>query len=160
MGSNCSGGLLNLYLSSFELGFVEQLSARYSDPHSPPPLRLLSLLLQRAFLFTSRFLDDICNINNPYFQRLLYTDQTFADTPIRGIYPPQLNISVTGSGVSVAYLNVTVRPVWQRVHRLTTVHFDKRFVPPMSRQSIIRFPHMSSHIGEDVKYNIVVGIFS
>ena len=159
MGANCSGGLVNLYLSSFELAFVEQLSTTYAAPDSPPPLRLLALLLQRAFLLTSRFLDDISSINNPYFQELLYNNQTFADTPIRGIYPPQLNIKTTGSGLSVDYLNVTVKPVPHRLHWLTTVHFDTRFVPPMSDHSIVRFPHMSSHIGEDVKYNILVGFF-
>ena len=71
----------------------------------------------------------------------------------------QLNISVTGSGESVDYLNVTVKPVFNRLHRLTTVHYDKRFVLPVSKHSIVRFPHMSSNIGEGVKYNIVVGFF-
>ena len=159
MGANCSGGLVNLYLSDFELAFVEQLSTIYRSPDSPPELKLLALLVQRAFLLTSRFLDDISSINNPYFDRLLYTDQTLLDTPIRGIYPPQLNIKSAGSGTSINYLNVTVKPVQYRIHRLTTVHFDKRFVFPMSQHTIVRFPHMSSHIAEDVKYNIVVGFF-
>ena len=73
--------------------------------------------------------------------------------------PPQLNISPAGSGLSVNFLNVTIQPAPRRLHRLTTVHFDKRFVPPMSRHTIVRFPHMSSNISEQVKYNIVVGFF-
>lgn len=158
MGANCSGGLVNIYLSHFELVFVEQLSTIYKTPSNPPSLVLLSLLLQQAFLMTSRFLDNISSINNPDFRRLLYNNKTFADgTPIYGIYPPQLNVSVTGSGESVDYLNVTVKPVLNRLHRLTTVHYEKRFVLPMSKHSIVRFPHMSSNIGEGVKYNIVVG---
>ena len=50
MGANCSGDLVNLYLSCFELVFVEQLSTIYKTPSSPPPLVLLFLLLQRAYL--------------------------------------------------------------------------------------------------------------
>ena len=89
--SSCSGGIVNLYLCSYELDFVEQLSNIHVSPHHPPELVLLALI-QRAFLLTSRFLDDISSINNPYFDRLLYTGQTFLATPIRGIYPPHLTL--------------------------------------------------------------------
>ena len=157
MGTNCAGDLVNLYLSAYELAFVQQLSRFYNAPSSPPELVLLALLIQRAFLLISRYLDDIASINNPYFDRLLYTSQTFSHTPILGIYPPELNIKSAGSGLSIHYMSVTVCPSPRRVHRLTTVHFDKRFVPPMSHFDIVRFPHMSSNIAEDVKYNIVVG---
>ncbi len=94
MGSSCSGGIVNLYLCSYELAFVEQLSAIYKSPNHPPELILLALLIQRAFLLTSRYLDDISSINNPYFDRL-YTDQTFLATPIRGIYPPPPHYQVS-----------------------------------------------------------------
>ena len=159
MGSSCSGGIVNLYLCSYELDFVEQLSNIYVSPHHPPELVLLALLMQRAFLLTSSFLDDISSINNPYFDRLLYTDQTLLATPIRGIYPLHLTIKSAGSGLSINYMDVTVCPAPHGLNRLTTVHFDKRFVPPMSSHAIVRFPHMSSNISEDVKYNIVVGRF-
>lgn len=88
MGANCSGEMANLQLTYYELTFVRQLSTLYTSPSSPPQLVLLALLIQRAFLFTSRFLDDIYSINNPYFQRVLYNSQTSSDTQIRGIYPP------------------------------------------------------------------------
>ena len=157
MGSSCSGGIVNLYLCSYELDFVEQLSDIYVSPHHPPELVLLALLIQRAFLLTSSFLDDISSINNPYFDRLdRYTGQTFLATPIRGIYPPHLTIKSAGSGTSINYMDVTVCPAPDGIHHLTTVHFDKRFVPPLSSHAIVRFPHMSSNISEDVKNNIVV----
>jgi len=54
---------------------------------------------------------------------------------------------------------VTVCPDPHGINRLTTVHSDKRFVPPMSGHAIVRYPHMSSDISEDVKYSIVVGRF-
>ena len=157
MGANCSGELVNLYVTCYELLFVEQLCTLHKSPSSPPQLVLLTLLLQRAFLLTSRYLDDICSINNPYFQRVLYNDQFFPGTPIRGIYPPQLNIKTADSGTSVNFLSITIQPAPHRIHRLSTIH--KRFVPPMSNHSIDRFPHMSSNILEEVKYNIVVGFF-
>ncbi len=59
MGSGCSGGIVNLYLCSYELDFVEQLSAIYKSSSHPPELILLVLLIQQAFLLTSRYLDDI-----------------------------------------------------------------------------------------------------
>lgn len=159
MGTNCAAGLVNLYLCRYELSFVQQLATIYRSPSNPPELVLLCLLIQRAFLFTTRFLDDIGSINNPYFARLLYTDQHYPGTPIRGIYPPTFTISEASSAISMHYLDVTVQPVPGRLNRLTTVHFDKRFVPPMSAHRIVRFPHMSSNIAEEAKYNITVGFF-
>ena len=61
--------------------------------------------------------------------------------------------------MSIYYMDVTVCPAPHGLNRLTTVHFDKRFVTPMSGHAIVRFPHMSSNISEDVKYNIIVGRF-
>ena len=88
MGSGCSGGIVDLYLCSYELDFMEQLSAIYKSSSHPPELILLALLIQQAFSLTSRYIDDISSINNPYFVQLLYTDQTFLATPRRGFSPP------------------------------------------------------------------------
>ena len=96
MGANCSGELVNLYLAYYEHTFVRQLTTLYTSPSSPPQLVLLALLIQRAFLLTSRLLDDISRIDNPYFQRVLYNNQTFSDTPIRGMYPPSLTSASPG----------------------------------------------------------------
>lgn len=161
MDANCSGELVNLYLTYYELPFVRQLTTLCNSLSSPPQLVLLALLIQRAFLLTSRFLDDSSSINNPYFQRVLYNNQTFSNTPIRGIYPPQLNISPADSGLSIHlnFLNVTVQPAPRRLNRLTTVHFEKGVVPPVSNHTIVRFPHTWSNISEQVKYNIVIGFF-
>lgn len=145
MGSSCSGGIVNLYLCSYELDFVEQLSDIYVSPHHPPELVLLALLIQRAFLLTSRFLDDISSINNPYFDRLLYTDQTFLATPIRGIYPPHLTIKSAGFGTCINYMDVTVCSTPHGIHRLTTVHFDKRFIPPCQVMLLSDSPHVLKH---------------
>ncbi len=82
MGSNCSGGLVNVYLSAHELSFVQQLSDIYTSPSPPPELKVLTLIIQKAFLLTRRFLDDLLSIHKPYLDSLLYTNQTLQNTSI------------------------------------------------------------------------------
>ena len=120
---------------------------------------MLALHILKAFALSGRFIDDLSTINNPYLEHLVYEDQTFHHPLIRGIYSRALELTVTMEGASVNYMDITIGPVHGRPNRLVTTLFDKRTVPPLNALTIVRFPHISSHISDLAKYGIVVSQF-
>ena len=85
MGTNCAPLVADLFLFCFEMDFLMSLSAG---------CRLI--LLVDAFNTTSRYLDDILNINNLYF-----------DNVVSQIYPPELQLNKANtSDTEAAFLDL------------------------------------------------------
>ena len=79
MGTNCAPLVADLFLFCYERDFITSLS----------DVKQIEII--EAFNSTSRYLDDLLNIDNPYFE-----------TMVNRIYPPELqlnkaNTSYTGA---------------------------------------------------------------
>ena len=70
MGTNCAPLVADLFLFCYERDFMKNLS---SDNQAD---------IIKAFTLTSRYLDDLLNIDNPYFEGM-----------VNQIYPPELQLS-------------------------------------------------------------------
>ena len=70
MGTNCAPLVADLFLFCYESDFTKNLS---SDNQVD---------VIRAFNLTSRYLDDLLNIDNPYFEGM-----------VNQIYPPELQLN-------------------------------------------------------------------
>ena len=70
MGTNCAPLVADLFLFCFERDFMEDLS---SDNQAD---------VIKAFNSTSRYLDDLLNIDNPYFEGM-----------VNQIYPSELQLN-------------------------------------------------------------------
>ena len=70
MGTNCAPLVADLFLFCYERDFMKNLS---SDKQAD---------LIKAFNLTSRYLDDLLNIDNPYFEGM-----------VNQIYPPELQLN-------------------------------------------------------------------
>ena len=83
MGTNCAPHLANFYLASYEHAFLRRLVAIYLSA----ALSYLHTIVYRivcSFLFTTRYLDDLASINNPFLEHLLYVDQWHLHHTITG----------------------------------------------------------------------------
>ena len=70
MGTNCAPLVADLFLFCYERDFMKTLS---SDNQTD---------VIKAFNLTSRYLDDLVNIDNPYFEGM-----------VNQIYPPELQLN-------------------------------------------------------------------
>ena len=70
MGTNCAPLVADLFLFCYERDFMKNLS---SDNQVD---------VIKAFILTSRYLDDLLNIGNPYFEGM-----------VNQIYPPELQLN-------------------------------------------------------------------
>ena len=69
MGTNCAPLVADLFLFCYERDFMKKLSSDYQAD------------VIKAFNLTSRYLDDLLNIDNPYFEGM-----------VNQIYPPELQL--------------------------------------------------------------------
>ena len=76
MGTNCAPLVADLFLFCYEKDFMKDLS---SDNQAD---------VIKAFNSTSRYLNDILNIDNPYFEGM-----------VNQIYPPELQLSKANTSV-------------------------------------------------------------
>ena len=76
MGTNCSPLVADLFLFCYETDFMTSLS--HAD-------------IIEAFIVTSRYLDDLLNIDNPYFEGL-----------VNQIHPPELKLNKADTSVTRA----------------------------------------------------------
>ena len=74
MGTNCAPLVTDLFLLCNERDFIFSLSA------------IIKLIFFEAFISTSRYLDDLLNIDNPYFEQMV--DQ---------LYPTELHLDIANS---------------------------------------------------------------
>ena len=70
MGTDCAPLVADLFLFCFDRDFMKNLS---SDNQAD---------VFKAFSLTSRYLDDLLNIDNPYFEEM-----------VNQIYPPELQLN-------------------------------------------------------------------
>ena len=70
MGTNCAPLVADLFLYCYERDFMDSLN---HDNHAD---------VIEDFNFTSRYLDDLLNIDNPYFESM-----------VNQIYPPELQLN-------------------------------------------------------------------
>ena len=70
MGTNCAPLVADLFLFCYERYFMKNLSSDYQAD------------VITAFNLTSRYLDDLLNIDNPYFEGM-----------VNQIYPPELQLN-------------------------------------------------------------------
>ena len=97
----------------------------------------------RHFHSTSRFIDDLCAIN----------DGNLFGTVYRDIYPEELELILEHSGTHASFLNLDITiSEGIFVYKL----FDKRDAFPFS---IVRMPHIDSNIPESIFYSAFVGEF-
>ena len=84
MCTNCSPLIANLFLFGYERNFMASLS--YNKEAE----------IIQAFNFTSRYLDDLLNIDNPYFEGM-----------VGRIYPPELQLNkANASDTKVPFLDL------------------------------------------------------
>ena len=74
MGTNCAPLVADLFLFCYERVFMKDLS---NDNQAD---------INKAFNSTSRYLDDLLNIDNPYFEEM-----------VNQIYPPELQLNKTNT---------------------------------------------------------------
>lgn len=158
MGTNCASHLAKFYLTGHELNFLRRLAAVYLDI-SLSFLHTLVSQIARAFVFTSRYIDDLLSINNPYLHRLMYYNQWHCHPLITGIYPRTLSVTPVASGNTVSYMDISIQRQPGSISRLMTVLFDKREHQPLRDLFIIKSPHASSNISTTAKYGVITSQF-
>ena len=79
MGTNCAPPVADLFLFCYERDFMIGLS---SDNQAD---------VIKAFNSTSRYLDDLLNIDNPYFEGM-----------VNHIYPPELQLNKANTSDTIA----------------------------------------------------------
>ena len=98
MGTNCAPLVADLFLFCYERDFMNNLS---SDNQAD---------VIKAFNLTSRCLDDLLNIDNPYFEGM-----------VNQIYPPELQLNK-------AYTSDTEPPFWIYICLFLTALFHPKFM--------------------------------
>ena len=96
MGTNCAPLLADLFLYSYEAGFIQTL-IKSGKRH-----------LAKSFNFTYRYIDDVLSINNPKFGDYIEIDF---------IYPVELEIKdTTDADHNASYLDLLLK--YDNFHRL------------------------------------------
>ena len=129
MGTNCTPLLADLFLYSYEIGFIQRL------------LKKNEKKLARSFNFTFSYTDDVLSLNNSRFG-------DFIDR----IYPIELDIKdTTYTDRSASYLDLNLEIDSQG--RLRTKLYDKRddFNFP-----IVKFPFICSSIPAIPAYEVYI----
>ena len=98
MGTNCAPLVADLFLLSYERDFMKDLS---SDNQAD---------VIKAFNSTSRYLDDLLNIDNPYFEGM-----------VNQIYPPELQLNKANT-------SDTEGPFWIYICLFLTALFHPKFM--------------------------------
>jgi hypothetical protein len=148
MGTNAGVNIVDFYLTKYELDFMRQLKV----------LKKWDLLT--SFSSTLRYVDDILSIDNDSFPLLLYLDKTYDG--VKGIYPSNgLIIQPVEQGSSVTYMDTHIakhnitHPFKELPNTLFTRTYDKRNGVKYKSLHIIKYPHISSLLREEVGYNII-----
>ena len=102
MGTNCAPLVADLFLFCYERDFVTSLS----DDNQAD--------ITEAFKSTSRYLDDLLNIDNPYFEGM-----------VNQMYPPELQLNKANTSDTEAPLRP---PCWIYIYLFLTVLFPAKFM--------------------------------
>lgn len=175
MGGNASVYIANHFLFTYELDFYSQLQQLVASstslqlldflPTTEPPNRQqhydsgsVALYILTFFQWLFRFIDDIISINNDFLENLLYTNQIFFG--IRGIYPPELLITLSPKEPTSNYLDIALSSMHGNGRSpLKTTFYNKFSKPEFAALSVIRYTHNSSNLARRIKDNILTGRF-
>ena len=128
MGTNCAPLVADLFLYCYERDFMLGLSP---DTQSE---------IIRAFNSTSRYLDDILNIDNPFF-----------DNMINKIYPNELSLNKTNSNEkSASFLDLQLSVTENSIN---TKIYDKRDDYSFN---IVNFPHLDGDVPRATSYGVYI----
>jgi hypothetical protein len=118
----------------------------------------VALYLLGIFQWVFRYIDDTESINNNYLDKLLYTNQSFYG--IRGIYPPELLITLSSKEPTSDYLDITMSSRDGNGRSpLKTTFYNKFSKPEFAALGLIRYTHNSSNLARRIKDNILTGRF-
>ena len=128
MGTNCAPLVADLFLYCYERDFMLSLS----------PSSQYDVI--EAFNETSRYLDDILTIDNPFFASM-----------VDNIYPPELTLNkANGSDTQVAYLDLSLSVSNNTVK---TKIYDKR---DDFNFNIVNYPHLDGDVARATSYGVYV----
>ena len=129
MGTNCAPLIADLFLYCYESDFMLKLS-KYNNNDD----------LIEAFNNTSRYLDDILNLDNPHF-----------DNHIADIYPTELELKKTNNTVLEAdFLDLNIKIDNGKV---CTKIYDKR---DDYNFDIVNFPHLDGDVPRATSYGVYI----
>ena len=129
MGTNCAPLLADLFLYSYEAGFIQELLTN-KKKH-----------IAQKFNHTFRYIDDVLSLSNPRFGNYLHQ-----------IYPDELDIkNTTDTYNSASYLDLKLN-IDNEGH-LTTNLYDKR---DEFSFSIVNFPFLDSNIPTSPAYGVYI----
>ena len=129
MGTNCAPLIADLFLYCYESDFMLKLSKSNNNDD-----------LIEAFNNTSRYLDDILNLDNPYFAN-----------HIVDIYPPELELNKANYTESEAdYLDLNIKI---NNGKVCTKIYDKR---DDYNFEIVNFPHLDGDVPRATSYGVYI----
>ena len=128
MGTNCAPRVADLFLFCYEIDFMTSLS----------DVKQAEII--KTFKSTSRYLDDLLNIDNPYFEGM-----------VNRIYPPELqfnkaNTSDTEASVLDLYLSISNGFVSSKI-------YDKR---DDFGFDIVNFPFLDGDVPRSTPYGVYI----
>ena len=128
MGTNCAPLVADLFLYCYERDFMLSLNSG-TQSH-----------IIKAFNNTSRYLDDILNINNPYF-----------DSFIADIYPKELQLNkanISDNSAAFLDLNLEINHGY-----ITTKIYDKR---DDFNFTITNYPYLDGDVPKSTSYGVYI----
>jgi hypothetical protein len=122
-------------------------------------------MLLDAYRYTVRYVDDLLSIANPAFPHLLYTSSRWFG--FKGLYPPELQLSPGSQGLKVVYMDMYLEALatpakgqlGSFVATIETTLYDKCIHGPLAGLGIIKYPHITSNLSWQCKYNILTTEF-
>ena len=127
MGTNCAPLVADLFLFCYERDFMKNLS---NDNQAE---------VIKEFNLTSRYLDDLLNIYNPYFEGM-----------VNQIYPPELQLNINTSDTEAPFLDLHLSIsncfVSSKIYdKLDDLNFD-----------IVNFPFLDSDVPRRPSYRVYI----
>ena len=128
MGTNCAPLIADLFLYCYERDFMSKLN---SDSKAD---------IIEAFNYTSRYLDDILNLDNPYF-----------DSMFSSIYPKELKLNkANSSDTSAAFLDLDLS-IENGI--ISSKIYDKR---DDFNFNIVNFPQLDGDVPKSTSYGVYI----
>ena len=127
MGTNCAPVVADLFLFCYERDFMTFLS----------DVKQAEII--EAFKSTSRYLDDLLNIDNPYFEGM-----------VNCIYPPELQLNKADTSDTEA-------PFLICIYLFQTDLFHLKFmISAMTDFDIVNFPFLDGHVPHSTSYGVYI----
>ena len=126
MGTNCSPLVADLFLYCYERDFTDSLN---HDNQAD---------VNEAFNSTSRYLDDVLNIDNPYFEGM-----------VNQIYPPELQLNK-------ANISDTEAPFLDLHHSVAYGFVSSKLYDKRDDFDIVTFPFSDGDVPRRASYGIYI----